>query len=211
MKLNSNNVVVADYGMGNIRSLVAAVEHLGHTVTVSGIPDEISKASTLILPGVGSFPAAMTSMNSSGIARAVLDAHSGGTAKILGICLGMQLLMEFSHEDGGSQGLGLVTGQLDRFSATADLRVPHIGFNSVQAEPTSRLFSGLESDADFYFVHSFRALPSDAGGLHATCRYGEEFVAAFEIGNVFGTQFHPEKSQGNGLRLLRNFFALDLV
>lgn len=211
MNVRDAQIVIVDYGMGNIRSLLAAVEHVGQSAVVSGNPAEISKATTILLPGVGSFPAAMATMSSSGIAHAVQDAYSSGQSRILGICLGMQLLMSFSQEDGGAKGLGLLEGSLERFSGVLNLPVPHVGFNTVHASSSSRLFEGLLGGTDFYFVHSFRASPATTDGILATSTYGEEFVAAVERGNVFGTQFHPEKSQSNGLRLLRNFFGTDLA
>lgn len=210
MRLQSRRVLIVDYGMGNVRSLGAAIEHLGCNVVVSGDQREITTAQTLILPGVGSFPAAVTVMHNRGLSQALQDAVRTGKSKLLGICLGMQLLMDSSDEGQGATGLGLVGGSVERFSRDYGLPVPHIGFNSVRFQSGSVLFAGLGAQTDFYFVHSYRAVAAGPEALVATSRYGEDFVAAVESGNVYGTQFHPEKSQTNGLRLLTNFLAAEL-
>lgn len=211
MKLSGNQreVTIVDYGMGNIRSLSAALEHLGHKATVSGDPRDITKATTIILPGVGSFPAAMEAIRAKRINTALVDALQDENTSVLGICLGMQLLMTASEEDGGAEGLGIIEGSIGRFPAELSLPVPHIGFNAVLAPMGSTLFKGLPEQTDFYFVHAYRALTTASRALVATSDYGEPFVSAFELGNVYGTQFHPEKSQSNGLRLLQNFLSAE--
>jgi glutamine amidotransferase len=203
-------VTVVDYGMGNIRSLRAAIEYLGRDVAVSSDLREIAGAEILMLPGVGSFPAAMAIMETRGLTRALRDAVNTGKAKLLGICLGMQLLMDSSNEGQGATGLGLVAGSVERFPTDNNLAVPHIGFNSVRSPIGSVLFAGLETETDFYFVHSFRAIAAGPEAMVATSDYGGRFVAAVESGNVYGTQFHPEKSQTNGLRLLANFLDAEI-
>lgn len=204
-------VTIVDYGMGNIRSVVAALAHLGHESRVSADCALISKSEALILPGVGSFPSAMKAIRDREIGTAINDAVTSGKSKILGICLGMQLLAESSTEDGGSLGLGIFKGAVERFTpqVAATLPIPHVGFNSVSAPQDSVLFHGLAPETDFYFVHSFRMSLSSSPARLATSIYGEKFVAAFESGNVFGTQFHPEKSQSNGLHLLSNFLGFE--
>ncbi len=202
--------LIVDYGMGNIRSLSAAVEYLGGDVVVSDEPREIATAEIVMLPGVGSFPAAMAIMDSHGLSQAVRDAAETGKSKLLGICLGMQLLMDSSNEHQGATGLGLVTGSVERFPTHNDLPVPHVGFNSVRSQRGSVLFAGLGAQTDFYFVHSYRAIAAGPEALVATSHYGEDFVAAIESSNVYGTQFHPEKSQSNGLRLLANFLTAEI-
>jgi len=206
-------VTIVDYGMGNIRSVEAAIKHLGYESQVSGDSVVISKSEILVLPGVGSFPAAMRAIKAKEIDAGIRDAVTSGKSKIMGICLGMQLLTESSAEDGGSPGLSILGGTVERFSprVAASLPVPHIGFNSVTAPGGSVLFDGLAPETDFYFVHSFRMSPGQSNALLATATYGEKFVAGFESGNVFGTQFHPEKSQSNGLRLLANFLGSELT
>jgi glutamine amidotransferase len=206
----SPKTLIVDYGMGNIRSLSAAVEYLRGDVVVSDEPREIATAEIVLLPGVGSFPAAMAVMDNRGLSQALRDAAQTGKSKLLGICLGMQLLMESSNEGEGATGLGILGGSVERFPTENDLPVPHIGFNSVRSQGESVLFAGLGVETDFYFVHSYRALNAGPEALVATCHYGGNFVAAIESGNVYGTQFHPEKSQNNGLRLLANFLAAEI-
>jgi len=195
--------------MGNTWSVRSAVQHLGVSATISGDPDVIATASHLILPGVGSFAKAMNNLTHSGIADSVKQFARRGSGNLLGICLGMQLLGESGTEDGISRGLGLLPFTVERFQEAPgmELALPHVGFNSVNFSDSNGLFSDLEPVSDFYFVHSYRvARPSNWSHI-GVCRYGEEFLAATEIANVCGTQFHPEKSQSNGLRLLRNFLC----
>jgi glutamine amidotransferase len=201
-------VTIIDYGMGNLASVCNAFNYLGALVTVSSSPAFIAASETLLLPGVGAFRAGMEQLKKRGLDVAVQDAVMGQKSKILGICLGMQLMGSRSVEDGLTEGLGLIPARVDRFNSSemGGRKIPHIGFNSVVPETESRLFSGLPAVSDFYFVHSFRMLPSsELRGLAALCVYGIEFMAAYEHENIYATQFHPEKSQTNGLRLLRNF------
>ncbi len=211
MPHNQRKVTIVDYGMGNIRSLSGAISHLGWAATVSGNATEIANASAIILPGVGSFPAAMDAIRKKNIDAALHEALQRGKSRILGICLGMQLLMTSSAEDGGAHGIGLVEGAVARFSPDLGVPIPHVGFNGVLAPEDTRLFSGLPDETDFYFVHSYRAAAAAPGGRVATTVYGEHFVSAFEEDNTYGTQFHPEKSRSNGLVLLSNFLAAELV
>lgn len=197
-------VTVVDYGMGNLWSVASALRFLGCEPVLAGDPARVRMAPVLVLPGVGSFRRAIRVLDSQGLSDALRDAVRQRGSKLLGICLGMQLLAERGSEDGSSDGLGLVPGHVDRFD-TAGIKVPHIGFNSVRYAHGSRLFAGLDNPADFYFVHSFRLCNRSGPGLYATAVHGEEFVAAYEYGNVFGTQFHPEKSQALGLAMIANF------
>ena len=203
-----DRVVIVDYGMGNLWSVRSAFQFLGHEPEISDDPRVVAAADTLVLPGVGSFRRAMETLEARHLADAIKEAVRVRGRKILGICLGMQVFADSGTEDGDTEGLGLIPGKVERFSRTelGTLKLPHIGFNAVAASPTSRLFKGITGPADFYFVHSYRLradhLPAAACSL---CRYGGDFVAAYEHGNLFATQFHPEKSQTNGLILLRNF------
>jgi len=149
----------------------------------------------------------MEALRSSGMDEAIREAVNERGSKILGICLGMQLLCKSSTEDGETEGLGLIDANVNRFdtSRTIPLKVPHIGFNRVVNDGEGKLFDGMEVNADFYFVHSYRILKDKLDGHCAVCQYGEEFLAAYENSNVFATQFHPEKSQTNGLMLLNNY------
>lgn len=200
-------ITIVDYGMGNIGSVQNALQYLGAKPRVSSDPNEIAAAPALLLPGVGSFRQAMEALRQGELDHAIRHAVLGRGSKILGICLGMQLLGVRGTEDGVTDGLGLIRASVERFSEAevGARKIPHIGFNSVSACAGSCLFEGLPSAADFYFVHSYRMLPSNLSGGKSICNYGVEFLAAYEEGNIYATQFHPEKSQTNGLRLLRNF------
>lgn len=202
-------VTLVDYGMGNLWSVRSALSYLGYDSVVSCNPSEVERADVLILPGVGSFRKAMQALRDSQLDQAILEAVTGKGRKLLGICLGMQLLADHGNEDGETAGLGLIPTRVDRFDQTqmGALKVPHIGFNHVRSETQSVLFQGVASPADFYFVHSYRLLANGLSGCHGICNYGQDFLAAYEYENIFATQFHPEKSQTNGLRLLRNFLA----
>lgn len=203
-------VTIVDYGMGNIRSVRAAMVYLGAIPTVSSNPREIARAETIILPGVGSFPAAMATIASRYLDTAIKDSLGNESTRLLGICLGMQLLGTSSEEGGGALGLGLLDFTVSRFSSDleANLPIPHIGFNEVNAPQDSILFRDILPGSDFYFVHSYRVDPSFEGLSEAHCTYGQKFVAAIEENQIFGTQFHPEKSQTNGLKLLSNFLEI---
>lgn len=200
-------ITVIDYGMGNIWSVLSAFRYLGCDPIVSSDPVQICRSEVLVLPGVGSFRKAMNTLRQSRLDQAILEAVELRGGRILGICLGMQLLGSRGSEDGDTPGLGLIPNPVDRFTAEelGTNKIPHIGFNLVQSSQGHSLFRGLPEAADFYFVHSYRMLPHGLMGKAAICHYGTDFLAAYEQDNVFGTQFHPEKSQTNGLRLLRNF------
>jgi len=205
--VSKKQVVVIDYGMGNLWSVASAIRHLGAEPQITKSAKEISSAKFLILPGVGSFRRAMEAIRKNSIDQAILQSLSQSETKLLGICLGMQLLGSTSSEDGDTQGLGLVPNAVQKFTNNADtrLKIPHVGFSEVKHGANTKLFSGIPSGSCFYFVHSyFMELTPAIEGV-ATCRYGTEFVAAFEQGQVSGTQFHPEKSQSMGLNLLKNF------
>lgn len=205
----SRRCVVVDYKMGNTWSVKSAIQHLGVEAVITNDPDEISAASHVVLPGVGSFSKAMTYLETSGLADSLKDFVRVGGGHLLGICLGMQLLAVSGTEHGNSQGLGLIPLQVDRFAfAPAEsLPLPHVGFNSVNFTETVGLFADLKSVCDFYFVHSYRMVPPSSAFRGGVSRYGETFLSAIEYANVAGTQFHPEKSQANGLMLLKNFLS----
>lgn len=205
----NSRITVIDYGMGNLWSVVNALRYLGCTPVVSGDPKEVAGADVLLLPGVGSFRKAMLSLQETALDQAILEAVRGRGRKILGICLGMQLMGSAGAEDGDTPGLGLVAGRVDRFTPdeVGGAKIPHIGFDLVRSAPGSILFNKLPEAADFYFVHSYRMLPAGLDGKVATCDYGIRFLAAYERENIFAAQFHPEKSQTNGLMLLKNFLA----
>jgi len=198
----SVRIAILDYGMGNLRSVEKAVEHVGASATVTADPGAVRDADGLILPGVGAFPRAMERIRERGLDALASERLDAGVP-VLGICLGLQLLFETSSELGGATGLGLLPGPVDRLHAPG-LKVPHIGWAAVRWERQSRLIEGIESGTPFYFVHSFAPQPT-SDDLLGSAEYGERFACAAERGNVFGVQFHPEKSSAAGLRLLANF------
>ena len=201
------SVAVIDYGMGNLWSVISAIEYLGYSCNIIKTPAEIDQADALILPGVGSFKAAIERLHERELFDCIYKNVTTSNKKILGICLGMQLLCSSSSEEGYSQGLNLIKGDIKKFSDKylKQIKLPHIGFNQIEVIKNDGFFNGLEGFSDFYFVHSYRLVKSNINYSHATCHYGEEFIAAFQDNHIFGTQFHPEKSQTNGLFLLKNF------
>ncbi|HET8565269.1 MAG TPA: imidazole glycerol phosphate synthase subunit HisH [Solirubrobacterales bacterium] len=198
----SVRIAVLDYGMGNLRSVEKALEHVGVTATITSDAGEVRAADGLVLPGVGAFPRAMERIRELGLDDLIAERRGEGVP-ILGICLGLQLLFEASTEQGGSDGLGLLDGPVGELEAEG-LKVPHIGWERVRWERESRLTDGIPSETPFYFVHSFAPRPS-GGELLGTAVYGKRFACAAERDDVFGVQFHPEKSSSAGLRLLSNF------
>lgn len=207
--MTNRKITIVDYGMGNLWSVLSALRYLGCNPVTSSDPDEIARADSLLLPGVGSFRKAMMALQQKGIDQAINEVVQIKGRKILGICLGMQLMGLSSSEDGDTLGLGFIKGSVDKFTLDeiGANKLPHIGFDLVRSQPGSRLFNHLQKAADFYFVHSYRMVPTGLNGTPATCCYGIEFLAAYEQDNIFATQFHPEKSQTNGLILLKNFLA----
>lgn len=202
-------VVIIDYGMGNLWSVASAVKFLGHTPVISTDPSMISAAESLILPGVGSFRHAMQTIRNQAIDKAIFESLEKTQTKILGICLGMQLLGASSTEDGLTAGLGLVKNKVTQLISSDEtpIKIPHVGFNRVQQPKDSKLFNQVSVDAAFYFVHSYAMQTLDDSSKCATTLHGQKFVSAIESGQVFGTQFHPEKSQKNGLKVLKNFLG----
>jgi imidazole glycerol-phosphate synthase subunit HisH len=198
-------VLILDYGMGNLRSVEKALEHVGARAAIGADPDQVRAADGLILPGVGAFPRAMERIRATGIDELIAERAAAGTP-VLGICLGLQLLFERSEELGGADGLGLLPGTVTALDA-GGLKVPHIGWAPVAWEHDSALAEGIDAETPFYFVHSFAVRPAAGDETLGTAEYGERFVCAVERDNVAGVQFHPEKSSGAGLRLLANFAA----
>jgi imidazole glycerol-phosphate synthase subunit HisH len=201
------NVTLIDYGVGNLWSVMSAIEYLGAKVELVSDPKQIAKAKILVLPGVGSFKKGMESLKNTGIDKAILHAVQNNNAKILGICMGMQLMGSYGTEDGGSEGLALISNRVERFNKDElqGNKIPHVGFNVVNFSERKGLFEDFPESSDFYFTHSYRMVAEGISGRYATCLYGKEFLAAFQVNNICGTQFHPEKSQTNGLLILRNF------
>jgi imidazole glycerol-phosphate synthase subunit HisH len=199
-------IAILDYGMGNLRSVEKALEHVGVSAEVTHDHGRARDADGVILPGVGAFPKAMERIQERGLDELARERAAAGVP-VLGICLGLQLMFTSSTELGGSDGLGLVEGPVEELPA-GDLKLPHIGWSPVSWAKGSRLAEGLAEGEPFYFVHSFVPRPADEGDVLGTAEHGERFACAIERGSVFGVQFHPEKSSGAGLRLLRNFAAI---
>jgi imidazole glycerol-phosphate synthase subunit HisH len=199
-------IAILDYGMGNLRSVEKALEHVGVDAELTHDHERARGADGVILPGVGAFPKAMERIRERGLDELIAERVSSGVP-VLGICLGLQLIFESSDERDGATGLGLVDGPVSGLQADG-LKVPHIGWSPVAWAKESRLTAGLAQAEPFYFVHSFAPRPANPDDVLGTAEYGERFVCAVERGNVFGAQFHPEKSSGGGLRLLRNFAGI---
>jgi len=197
-------ITVIDIKIGNVASVVKAIEKLGFSYQVTNDPEVINKASKIILIGVGSFREASKRINSSGIYNIVRYKVLNDNIPILGICLGMQLLASNGLEGGVSQGFGLVQGKVEYLrSSSMNLRVPHVGWNKVNSRGLS-LFKQIPENSHYYFVHSYELILEEDIPI-ATCNYGIDFVAAIQKNNIMGTQFHPEKSQTAGLSLIQNF------
>jgi len=198
-------IAVLDYGMGNLRSVEKALEHVGADVEITYDPHRIRAASGLVLPGVGAFPKAMRAVGERGLDDLIRERRAEGVP-VLGICLGMQLLFERSVELGGASGLGLLPGEVRALDAPG-LKIPQIGWNAVAWRQQSPLVEGLPDPAAFYHVHSFAPVASN-GVVLGTAEYGNEIVSAVAGDGVYGVQFHPEKSGPDGLALLRNFVGI---
>ena len=197
-------LAIVDYGMGNLRSVQKAFERLGHAAEVTRDPERIASAPGVVLPGVGAFGACMANLTSLGLVEPVKHAIRSGRP-FLGICLGMQLLFEESEEFGPVAGLGVLPGRVVRFAPDAARKVPHMGWNSLRIVRRAAPLAGIQDEAYVYFVHSYYPVPADPGVVATTTAYGPEFASSVACDNVFACQFHPEKSQQVGLRLLDNF------
>jgi glutamine amidotransferase/cyclase len=197
-------ITFLDYGAGNVRSVINAIESLGERVEVVGCGDDIAAAEKLVFPGVGNFGSMMGILRSKGYVEP-LQAYLRSNRPFLGICLGLHALFEESDEAPGIKGLGIIPGRVQRFDI--ELAVPHIGWNGINVIQPSRFFRDIEGDEKFYFVHSFHVVTEDDTAVLTTTDYGYRFVSAVQKGNIIATQFHPEKSGAPGLRLLKNFLA----
>lgn len=197
-------IAVIDYGAGNIQSVVKAFRFLGCNIQVTNDAEELRNASAAVLPGVGAFGDSMQSLHNSGLVNPVLDFIESGKP-FLGICLGLQLLFEGSEESTGISGLGVLKGTIRRIPAEAGLKIPHIGWNSLTLKKTDGMFQGLEQNPYVYFVHSYYLKAEKEEEVSATTQYGVVIDAAVQRGNLFATQFHPEKSGTVGLQMLKNF------
>ena len=198
------SVAIIDYGVGNLRSVEKAFAAMGCEAFISGDESVLRKAERLVLPGVGAFAACMKALKERGFDRLVKERASEGTP-LLGVCVGMQLLFDESEEFGSTRGLALLRGSVRRFRG--DLVVPHVGWNRIQQRRANGLFEGIEEGSFCYFVHSYYCEPADAEVVVGETEYGVRYASVVADGNVCGVQFHPEKSQDVGLRMLKNFFT----
>lgn len=195
---------IVDYGVGNLKSVANAMAYIGQQTLVTGDPAELERADAIILPGVGAFPDAADKLRQTGLAEAVLK--QAGRKPILGICLGMQLLFDWGEEGRRCEGLGLVSGCVERIQT--EFKLPHIGWNSLTFQNNSPLFQGLDDGAYVYFVHSYCGHAQREEDVIARTQYGPSVVAAVAHNGVYGCQFHPEKSGEVGLNILKNFGEL---
>jgi len=195
--------------MGNIRSVTKAFKKLNAPFVVSNNAGDIKKASHLVLPGVGAFGDGMKNLENLNLIPLLEEQVLTKKRPFLGICVGMQLLASEGTEHGNHQGLGWIKGVVRRFNVNEkQYKVPHIGWNDITIKKKQPLFEDIENGSDFYFVHSYHLAPDDKNVIAATCDYGEEFVAAIQQENIFGLQFHPEKSQASGIQIIKNFIGI---
>lgn len=199
-------IAIIDYGMGNKYSVFNALNYLGVDCVITNKEEEIKKCDRIILPGVGAFGAAMEVLEHSGLKQVLDDQVINKGKPFLGICLGMQLAAEYGHEKGRFKGLSWIKGEVVNFETNNhNLKIPHVGWNDIIIKKDVPLFKGIKKEKAFYFVHSYVFKPKHEDEVIAECDYGEVFTAALQKDNIFVTQFHPEKSQKNGLIILKNF------
>jgi imidazole glycerol-phosphate synthase subunit HisH len=200
-------IAIVDYEMGNLRSVQKAFERVGHMATVTSDPAVLADAEKIVLPGVGAFRDAIAALRERRLVEPIRKAVEGGKP-FLGICLGLQLLFDKSYEGGEYDGLGIVPGKVVRFEVPAEYKVPHMGWNQVNFRQRAEIFAGIDEGAHFYFVHSYYVVPRDASITATETDYALPFCSSISRGNLSAVQFHPEKSQAAGLRLLKNFAEL---
>jgi len=199
-------IAIVDYGMANLRSVQKAFACAGAEATIISRPEEIDRAEKLVLPGVGAFKDAIATLREKKLDEAILR-HVEKGKLFLGICLGLQLLMDVGYEDGEHRGLGIIAGKCVRFDvdSTLKLKVPHMGWNQLMVRNPSPLFAGMVPGSGFYFVHGYHVVPKDSSVIATETDYGRPFVSSIRRDNIMATQFHPEKSQKAGLKVLANF------
>lgn len=201
-------IAIVDYQMGNLRSVQKGFERVGHQAEITSSPEVVAAADKVVLPGVGAFADAISELQSRNLADPIRDAVKAGKP-VLGICLGLQLLFDVSYEDGEHAGLGIVPGVVRRFDVPRDYKVPHMGWNATRQIRSPGVLQGIADGAHFYFVHSYYVVPQRPEVVALEADYPEPFTAMIWDGNLVATQFHPEKSQSDGLRLLKNFAEWD--
>lgn len=199
---------IIDYGMGNLRSVAKAFERVGVEAKICQSPGELADAEKIVLPGVGAFRDAKQHLEEQGFIEPILK-HIDSDRPFLGICLGLQLLFDISFEDGEYSGLKIIPGEVVKFHDTPGLKIPHMGWNQLnEIAEDNPLLEGIPHSAWFYFVHSYHVVPSESDVIAAKTEHGENVVAMIRRGNLFASQFHPEKSQQHGLQMLKNFASL---
>ncbi len=203
-------IAIIDYGMGNLRSVQKAFEAVGAQAKITNDTQSILDACSVVLPGVGAFKDCMDNLVRFDLVDVIHSSIKSGKP-FLGICLGLQLLFEQSNEFGNVPGLGIFPGQVERFhfKENSELKIPHMGWNTVNIQKKAPLFNGIDSSSYFYFVHSYFVKPEDPDIVATTTCYGEEFVSGIQFENIYAFQFHPEKSQSLGLNILKNFSQLN--
>jgi imidazole glycerol-phosphate synthase subunit HisH len=201
-------LTIVDYQMGNLRSVQKAFERVGHAAAISADPRRIADADKIVLPGVGAFADAIGELRRRELIGPLTEAIAAGKP-VLGICLGLQMLFEQSYEDGVHEGLGILPGVVRRFDLPREYKVPHMGWNQVALVRRPPIFAGIADRSYFYFVHSYYVDPTDRGTIAGEASYPDPFCAMIWQQNLFATQFHPEKSQQDGLRVLKNFAELE--
>jgi len=209
MKHDSHSVAIIDYGVGNHRSVFNAMKLLGIPASVTADPDTITSSTHLILPGVGAFNEGMEGLRERGLIELLSEEVLNKKKDILGICLGMQLIASEGFEYGHFEGLGFIKGKVIKLDAESfGYRLPHIGWNDVHIVGERNIMKGFDHDPIFYFVHSYHFVPEDETVIAGICDYGQDFAALVESENVFGAQFHPEKSHNDGMQILKNFLNI---
>jgi len=202
-------IAIIDYGMGNLRSVQKAFEKVGHQAVVTSDPAQVAAAAKVVLPGVGAFEDAIAELRRLDLVNPVLETIESGKP-FLGICLGLQLLFDVSYENGRHEGLGVLPGEVVRFDLPKGYSVPHMGWNQLAVRRPAPLLAGLAEGTYVYFVHSYYVAPKDPQVVATETDYGGRFCSMIWRDNLFATQFHPEKSQSDGLRMLKNFAELGL-
>ena len=197
-------IAIIDYQMGNLRSVQKAFESLGTEAVITSDATVLQQADKVVLPGVGAFEDAIKELRNRDLVSPIHDLVASGKP-FLGICIGLQLLFDVSYEGGEYEGLGIIAGEVQRFEIAPEFKVPHMGWNQVNIEQASPILQGIDNNTYFYFVHSYYVVPSDPSVISLTSDYDGTFCAGICRGNLFATQFHPEKSQRAGLKLLQNF------
>jgi len=200
-------IAIIDYGMGNLRSVQKGFEKVGHAAVVTSDPEVVAAADKVVLPGVGAFEDAIAELYRRRLVEPVLKSIDE-EKPFLGICLGLQLLFETSYENGLHKGLGVLAGEVVRFELPQEFSVPHMGWNQLDIRRAAPILAGLESGTYVYFVHSYYVVPRDPDVIATETQYGPAFCSMIWRNNLFATQFHPEKSQSDGLRILKNFAEL---